>query len=205
MTRASFNVHCSCGEPIEVTAAHAGSEVACRCGRTVPVPSLSELRRSAGQSGYAAGIADRIRQKFADGRLPIETACVECGRETADTLVCFVECERSWASGPGCWKKFFTLLSAIVVAPCTMIWAVLALLWFFKDDRPEVQGTELVVEAPLRMCGECQDRMQKSPGTRELTDLLRRAPLYHELLREYPRAAVVVGRSRTAAATSGNR
>jgi hypothetical protein len=39
-----FQVSCACGGQITVTEAQAGATVLCRCGRSLRVPSLSELR-----------------------------------------------------------------------------------------------------------------------------------------------------------------
>lgn len=46
-----FEVVCDCGNPISVSAGQAGGTVACRCGRAVPVPKYSELRRAARAAG----------------------------------------------------------------------------------------------------------------------------------------------------------
>lgn len=43
----SFRIDCPCGLGHEVTAAQAGAELGCRCGRTLCVPSLSQLNRGA--------------------------------------------------------------------------------------------------------------------------------------------------------------
>ena len=41
---AGFRLPCDCGATLSVTAGMAGSSSSCECGRTVPVPSLSELK-----------------------------------------------------------------------------------------------------------------------------------------------------------------
>ena len=39
-----FSVACACGDQVTVTEAVAGTTLLCRCGRSIRVPSLSELR-----------------------------------------------------------------------------------------------------------------------------------------------------------------
>jgi hypothetical protein len=173
-----LSVNCSCGERIAVTAAHAGSEIRCTCGLGVAVPSLGELRRNAGHARYEIGVADRIRQRVDAGALPSENACVKCGVPTADVLWCIIECERPWSTGSGFWKTFFVLL-------LTPVWIYAKVLADHKN--PEVQGREVVVETPLRVCRNCQAKLNPK---RDLAGLLRKTPLYDELLTEYPRATI---------------
>jgi Domain of unknown function (DUF1922) len=44
-------LQCSCGEHLIATEGMAGSQIACVCGRRVPVPSLDEMRRRTGEVG----------------------------------------------------------------------------------------------------------------------------------------------------------
>jgi hypothetical protein len=178
-----LSVTCSCGKKIVVTPASAGDEVRCPCGEIRRVPSLSELRRGAGFSSYDVGIADRIRQKLADGQLPTEIKCVNCGAETDGVLRCVVECERPWAAGGGFWKHFLLFLCAPV-----FLWGQLG-----RDYKcPEVLGRETVVKTPLRICAKCLTKLGEPPNARDLRVLLRAVALYDELLNEYPRATIHV-------------
>lgn len=178
-----FSITCSCGKRITVTAAHAGAQVPCLCGKLNEVPSLSELRHAVGQVRYNLGIVDRIRQKVDEGVVPSESVCAKCGAETGGTLYSFVECERTWNTEGGFWKHFFLILLLPV-----WIWDQLR-----RDyGSPDVLGRETVVETPLRMCPECQSMVRNARGTRALLALLQKVPLYQELLREYPHATISV-------------
>jgi hypothetical protein len=176
-----FSVDCSCGRTIEVKIADAGREIRCSCGTLNHVPALSGLRRNAGMPSYKIGIADRIIQKYNDGQLPLETNCVHCGMPTENTVVCSVECERTRANGGGLWSNVFLLM----LAP---VWAWQQARKDFNDT--EAVGREIVVNAPLRICVKCQSEIKKIDKDRTLRNLLRKIPLYGELLCEYPQAAI---------------
>ena len=76
-----FTIECPCGEQLRVGTADAGGTKRCRCGEANAVPSLSELRRQAGQQSYDVNIADKLRYMFADGTLPPDNVCAKCGCE----------------------------------------------------------------------------------------------------------------------------
>jgi hypothetical protein len=61
-----YHVACSCGNVLPVSEGMAGSSTACRCGRTVPVPSLGELRGEA--------ITPAAHSTFPDSRFTDEPA-----------------------------------------------------------------------------------------------------------------------------------
>jgi hypothetical protein len=42
---AQYLLPCSCGEKLRIVAAQAGEQVVCTCGKSVPVPTLRELRK----------------------------------------------------------------------------------------------------------------------------------------------------------------
>src|SRR5438105_7202675 len=86
-----FRVSCECGKSHTVTAAAAGAKLACQCGRSVAVPSLSELRRQ----GLAAEIHPvlAIQGMIDAGELPPRGGCVRCGAES-EVVSVTAECER---------------------------------------------------------------------------------------------------------------
>ena len=177
-----FQVDCPCGERIGVTSALAGGEVRCRCGKQVKIPSLSNLRRSAGQRAYATSTADRLRGMYAEGALPVEKVCLQCGDATEHVLPCVVECERPATRAGGLMR----LLLVGLVAPLWIFWQA------NRDYQDaEARGRELVVKTPLRLCPGCAQRVRKS--NRALLACVRQAELYAPLLDEYPQAAVSVG------------
>ena len=176
-----FTIQCSCGHQLQVSAVDAGGAKRCPCGNVNAVPSLSALRRQAGQQSYEVKIADKLRYMFADGELPPNKECAQCGCKTANVLECSVECERPYSKGRGYWIA--VLLGFI--AP------LLALLTMIGDGRnSEVHGQELVVRTPLPLCPGCAADL--TLRRKRLIKLLCSVPLYAQLLEEYPQAAVAV-------------
>jgi hypothetical protein len=182
-----YAVACRCGNRIEVRAAQAGSQVQCPCGQIVAVPALSQLRYVAGQPRYEIHIVDKVRQMVSDGRLPIAQSCIECGRSTQSISTFIVECQRPWTRGNSYWKTIVLTLTATLLAP---FWMALAIFQEVRDaDRnPEIIGTELIVQAPIRLCSECSSKL--GSRQRELQRLLRKEPAYDELLQEYPTSRI---------------
>lgn len=187
-----YAVTCPCGNPIEVTAAQAGSQVQCACGQIVAVPALSQLRHVAGQSRYEIHIADKVRQMVLDGRLPTGQSCIQCGSNTHSIPTFVIECQRPRTRGNSYWKTIFLTLTATLLAP---LWMALAIFQEVRDaDRnPEIIGAEVIVHAPIRLCSECSSKLGKRQRTLQL--LLRKEPVYAELLREYPTSRIHVPRS----------
>jgi hypothetical protein len=179
----SFNIDCPCGRTIEVTAAHAGSDIRCVCGNVQAVPALSELRQRAGKSRYAVDIAESIRYMVADGQLPADDKCVTCGITTDNVLRFVIVCERQMPKGPGFWNTFFLwLLSPLSAAVGE---------YSRTEDDDELMGREKIVKAPVRICPPCANAITlKRRG--EMTDLLDRVPLYARLLRKYPDAQIAI-------------
>ncbi len=174
-----FAIKCACGERIKVIASQAGSELKCICGKIQTVPSLSELRRSAGQTAFDVSVTEKLQQLYFDGKLPLELNCVRCGSATRETLNFKVECQRPMVRGNGYWKTFFLMLFAPWIA-----------MKQIHDDyrNPEVIGRELIIRTPIRMCSQCASQID-TVG-KETKELLRRTSLYQELLTEYPQARI---------------
>jgi hypothetical protein len=176
-----FTVDCSCGRKIRVETADAGGTKRCLCGTTNAVPALSELRRRAGQPSYSVSIADKLQYMFANGELPPDHACAQCGAETSDVIHCSVECERPLTTGRGYWETVLLGLFSPI--------AFLGLLSQESKD-PEVVGQELIVKTPLPLCSKCTFAVQ--PTRYNVRELLRGVPLYNQLLRKYPGAELHV-------------
>ena len=128
---------------MEVTAAHAGSDVRCTCGQVQAVPPLSELRQRAGKPRYDVDIAESIRYMVADGQLPEDDKCVTCGIATDNVLRFVIVCERQMPKGPGFWHTFFLwLLSPISGAVGE---------YSRMETDTELMGREKIVKAPVRI------------------------------------------------------
>ncbi len=89
-----YFITCDCGQRIQVATCQAGEQIACKCGQTIKVPALSELRMQAGEqpierSCHAVVVAryGKNRQLVGNGR------CVCCATSTDERLVCIIECE----------------------------------------------------------------------------------------------------------------
>jgi hypothetical protein len=128
----------------------AGSATACACGRTVRVPSLSELKAGAGLPRYEVNPAHRIRQMDEDGALPAPVGCPQCDGDSALTLSATVECEQALGGD----------------SDDSSLWAVLLFGWLGAlavlarrgaDSREH--GGSVVAPACLRLCEGCQRRL----------------------------------------------
>jgi hypothetical protein len=169
-----FQLRCGCGETITVTEAKAESEVLCRCGGTVPVPSFFELKRLAGVPPVAPELA--IERLLAAGRLPEETECVVCGVRTDDICRCWVDCEQAVVRPGG-----------TGLHPVSLLTALLGLV-VFSSRRAEEYGRDRLFYLPLRVCAGCRSGMlQHEPAVKTA---LGRVPLYRQLLEKYPHARV---------------
>jgi hypothetical protein len=174
-----FTFDCQCGQTLRITAVDAGQTKVCRCGTPNIIPSLSELRRRAGQACYDTHISDKIIAMHAQGLLPEELTCARCGRDTPGILNCSVECERPYSHGRGFW-------STVLLGLLSPWWMLGVLSRDYKHS--EVHGREVVVQTPLRMCPECAAQVHQQ--TSSARDILQRIPLYAQLFREYPKADV---------------
>ena len=174
-----FSITCPCGAQLRMTSADAGGLKPCSCGTSNSVPSLSELRLQAGQRRYAYSIAEKLRYMHANSELPLHDTCVFCGLPTEDVAHCSVECERPHTNGRGFWG--------------TVLLGMFLPFWLFASINreymnPEVVGRELTVNTPVPVCPDCSKGHRKE--LRNLAELLRRVPLYKQLLEEYPKAHV---------------
>ena len=96
-----FTIQCECGESMQVSEGAAGSSRECRCGRTVQVPSSTQLRVLAGLPAQPPNPLADIPLMVAEGALPSLTTCARCNVETADSAVAIVDCEIHDSSGEG--------------------------------------------------------------------------------------------------------
>src|SRR5688572_19395910 len=107
-----YRLACECGDGIVVKETAAGRKEMCRCGRTLVVPSLRELRRRAGvEQDFPP--EQVVQARLLDGKLPEEVHCVLCGAATVAVVRCRTECERAYVqtSRPSWWMyllAFFT-------------------------------------------------------------------------------------------------
>jgi hypothetical protein len=175
-----LHVPCECGEDVPVTEGEAGSRTTCRCGRTLVVPSLRELRRQAGVPGDGLAPDVVIETLLLAGKLPEEEECVLCSKRTAGCVFCYVEFER-----------------AVVVDGRPPLWAVIGMVFLFgwigallarsARREPREWGKDRSFTLPLRLCKRCQPALTDRAS---LKRALRSVPLYRRLLDKYPDAWV---------------
>ena len=81
-----YTVNCDCGNDIRVSSANAGNDVTCpRCQKPISVPSLSQLKRQAGESLLST--SDGIAQSVMDRTPPFDGTCQICADARASTIL----------------------------------------------------------------------------------------------------------------------
>src|SRR5438046_1784161 len=128
-----------------------------------------------------SAIADKLRLLRLEGKLPVEERCINCYVQTPDIVNCFVECERPWVRGAGFWNTAF----GIILTPI-FLWPV---LWNALRGK-QALGEEIVVETPIRLCSRCSRELLSRHQRHVLRTLLRKSPLYGDLIDEYPDANI---------------
>lgn len=186
----AFHIDCECGARISVSAAMAGSKTDCRCGRTVAVPSLSQLRRSSGDAPYATNSLDAIRLAYAHGALP-GNACAECGQPTKEQIHCHVICERSFRKRSVVNDTEDESLAAHLVGVILPFVGLFMLVRSGLRTRVEAEklGRDTSIDIALCLCSYCRASVGRLSG-RRLRRLASRVPEYRQLFEEYPRARI---------------
>ena len=109
-----YVLRCSCGSSLKVSDGAAGTSISCTCGKTVPVPSLAELRSQAGLLTQLNSAPQVIDDMIAAGKLPTRSSCAHCGvnaQETADIVAH--------------WKTYTNVTSPSALnAALTVLWGV---------------------------------------------------------------------------------
>jgi hypothetical protein len=168
----------------------AGSLTDCRCGRTIAVPSLSQLRRDSGDDPYSTNAMDAIRLAYAGRALP-GNACVECGLPTDDHIRCHVTCERSlrkWSLVNDTAEESLVAFLAGVILPFVHL-VKLVRSGFRTRVKVEQFGRDTSIEIVFCLCGYCR-ASGGWLGQRRLRRLASRIPEYKRLFTEYPLAQV---------------
>jgi hypothetical protein len=182
-----LRVNCECGRELAVSATSAGSRLDCTCGRTVDVPTLSELRRNAGLNPIPLNTVESIQKLVRLGELPNEKNCPFTGR-IPDTVVWLrVDCESKWVRGSEPlsipWIFFYIFLLG---------WVGAWLVALRKETPKEELGRDVSVDLPLRVSSEAIPNVFRMTSQRKLRKVLRQNPVYSKLLVEYPSAFISV-------------
>jgi hypothetical protein len=179
-----YSLDCSCGRRIEVGPSQAGTKLTCECGAEVAVPSLSKLRASTGADPYEVSTADTIRRMIAEGELPAGDVCELSGKPTEDVLELFVLVTREFIRQE---RKQWLLLLALFVSP---IFYFAYGLQGARGKLVPAAGGETAIPTPVRLSSRYHDRFRKA-GQWRLRRLLRRIPIYADLLKDHPEGRVV--------------
>lgn len=180
----SYSVTCECGSRHAVSATQAGSMLECACGRSVDVPLLSALRKSAGESPIPLNTIERIRAMIQSGELPNGDICPYSGRPANSTIYFHVQCERSWVRGGDSWD------TGKVIAYVLLFGWIGALIASKKSQPMEEIGRDTFLELPLRMSSDVASSVMRIRRQKKLKMLLRQTPIYARLLDESPEADV---------------
>lgn len=182
----SYSVSCACGVTHAVSATQAGSRIACACGRSLDVPTLSSLRKSAGESPFPLSTVERIQAMIRDGSLPSGDVCPYSGRAANDTVFFHVQCERAWERG-GDSRQIAEIILYFLL--CGWVGALFVAARS-KPAKQMVFGRNTLLEVPLRISSDVRKKVLGIRGQKKLRALLCHTPIYSELLREFPDATV---------------
>jgi hypothetical protein len=175
-----FQLPCDCGASVTVSEGEAGTRTICKCGRTVAVPSLGQLRRQAGVRVAGPSPELALEALLVAGKLPEEDECVLCSRPTTGCTTCVVVFERAVVSEGGT-PWWATTLAFLVFG-----WLGL-LLARGSRRSPQVWGKDREFTLPLRTCDRCRPGLVETEAVRRA---LRSVPIYRRMLDKYPGARI---------------
>lgn len=142
----SYQVLCACGQVHAVEESSAGATLPCKCGRSVPVPALSTLRRQAGQAAYQPRATLLIEHLLAAGELP-PLGCACCDVPTEEVVNATAQCERSQAGPTGA-----EVVARVLLFLFIGFWSFL----LYAGREPAFEGENRFVRMPLRLCPACR-------------------------------------------------
>lgn len=131
-----------------------------------------------------------IERMLANGDLPIEPDCIQCGCQTNESLSCIVQCE----------AKGGRLLDLF---PKPIVYLLMP-IWFLPLMRRSMEASDTsaedrFIELAIRLCDRCQNEIPLTPGN--LKKLACKTPIFRDLFEEFPKARIQAKRtdlSRTA-------
>ncbi|HEX4613978.1 MAG TPA: hypothetical protein VH092_37700 [Urbifossiella sp.] len=177
-----YRVTCGCGKALTVRSGDAGATLRCACGRDVEVPSLHQLRLSAGEEALTP--VPRIRAMLASGLLPGTHGCAVCGREPAPNARVHIECERAHTGGG--MSKGEVLTGCLLGMVFGWLIGLVALVGL--RGQPRQYGADVSVAVPLPVCETCRPALSDATALRRA---LRAVSHYADLLDRYPEARIV--------------
>ena len=186
----SLYVDCECGTRIDLSPSMAGSQMKCRCGREINIPSLSKLRQDSGEAPYTTNALELIRSRLSDETLP-GSECIVCRAAATEVIYCRVICERSSKKRSivsdaeeqslarylaGFFIPFLSLARFIRVLSATRV-------------ETEKLGRDTSIEIAFCICQPCR-RSTGRLSARKLRQLATEIPEYRQLFEEFPNANI---------------
>jgi hypothetical protein len=190
MTELQAFLTCSCGETVTARAKDAGGLTACSCGNSVRVPSLSELRKSAGADPFVTNPSEAIRRQHEQGINPAGDRCLLCGSSSAVFYDCKAICESSHVARIDDEVDDVQLFRMILNPFRVLLWQLLRR----RVTRLEKRGHDVSVTFQLPVCDPCSAMTGKVIKVSTAKKLMRRVPLYANLLDYYPRLKITIER-----------
>jgi hypothetical protein len=179
-----YFIACECGKRNRVAACQAGEQIHCKCGQSIRVPALSELRKQAGAQPFERSGDSIVAARYGKGRLVVGNgACLSCASATNSTLACVIECE-----SPGSRDRPF-LIEIIERAVVQLAIGWFQLLVHRPSDTQDAVGHERVCEVRVSICPSCR-KLARRPSN--LRRLLMNEAEFVDLFREYPLAQISV-------------
>lgn len=170
----TYPVSCECTKVHEVPGTDAGKMIACSCGRSVEIPRLSLLRKSAGEETLSIDL--ELEHRLRDNSLPEETECLSCSKPTDDMAFSRVQYESAYKKK----NDKSSLAFFFILGP---LWAMIY-RQFFQIGKEH--GDNLEFRLPLRLCAICQRKTWKN----QVAELLKKVPIYRRFLEKYPLAKI---------------
>lgn len=188
-------VTCTCGLVYSVSSTRAGSTMACRCGRTVAVPTVEKStpppvsvigRDQPHEADLADDTIQTIKRMIRTRELPISGKCPHSGKPANDVVVfrlhfdpdaeeALAATEQAAASSGG-WS-LFGLFSAKGGAATA-------------KRPPHALGHDVWVDMPVRVAHEAHAEILVSRSQKHFRDMLRTVPIYARLLAEHRTARI---------------
>ena len=193
MSAIEATLPCECGGSVIAHAADAGSTVACRCGRAVPVPKLSQLRTMVGKEAFVTNPVEAIRKAQREGQSPAGHKCLLCGANSPTIYHCEAVCESSHLKGDTAHKAngIFSWLAFVLMA-----W--FAGFAFLRRSNPTelvIRGHDVSVSFDLPVCDACAATNGNTTRPAMAKRLMQLVQPYRDLLVHYPNLALTIKRN----------
>ncbi len=183
---------CVCGGSVVARGKDAGGSVRCRCGRSVAVPKLSQLRALSGGDPYVTNPAEAIRKAQRNGTDPAGNKCVLCGSSAPVFYKCHAVCETMYV------KPVQDDSSDDVVGAAVEYFIVgpLYRMLFRRSGSQDAQvlGHDVEVTLSLPVCDSCAAANGNVTRASVAKRLMMNVPEYRGLLAFYPDAKIRVER-----------